>query len=58
MSKTIRCPRMFCDGVGIPAKTKGFNIGKAVVGNAIGFSLAGLVGGLVGAATGFNGKKK
>ena len=59
MAKEIKCPKMFCGGIGIPASRKqGFKVGKAVVGNAIGFGLAGPVGGLVGIATGFNGKKK
>lgn len=37
---------------------KNFKVGKAVVGNTVGFLVAGPLGGLVGAATGFNGKKK
>lgn len=59
MAKQIRCPGFFCDGIGIPAgQKKGFKVGKSIVGNAIGFGLAGPVGGLIGAATGFNGKKE
>ncbi len=59
MAKKIRCPRLFCDGVGIPAGSKkNFSVGKALVGNTIGFGLAGPVGGLVGAATGFNASRK
>lgn len=55
----IRCPKLLCNGTGVPASTKkNFSVGKAVVGNTVGFLAAGPVGGLVGAATGFNGKKK
>lgn len=59
MAKQIKCPRWTCDGVGIPAsQKKNFSVGKSIIGNAIGFCIAGPVGGMVGAATGFNGKKK
>lgn len=56
----IRCPKWSCGStnvVPVGAK-KNFKIGKAIVNNTIGFAVAGPVGGLVGAATGFNGKKK
>lgn len=56
----IRCPKWSCGScnvVPIGAK-KNFKMGKAIVNNTIGFAIAGPVGGLVGAATGFNGKKK
>ena len=57
MSKTIKCPRFGCDGVGVPADTKKkFSFGKAIVGNTVGFALGGSVGGIVGAATGVKGK--
>lgn len=59
MAKKIVCPSLFCDGIGIPvAQKKNFSVGKAVVGNTIGFAVGGIAGGLVGIATGFNGKKK
>ena len=58
MSKTIRCPRWTCDGVGIPVDTKKkFSVGKSLVGNTVGFALGGPVGGIVGAATGSGGKR-
>ncbi len=57
MSKTVKCPKWGCDGVGIPADTKKkFSLGKCLVGNTVGFALGGPVGGMVGAATGINGK--
>lgn len=59
MSKKIKCPKWGCNGIGIPASQRqGFSVGKAIVGNTIGFAVAGPLGGVVGAATGFNGKKK
>lgn len=58
MAKKILCPSFFCNGVGVPVSQNGFKVGKSIINNAIGFGLAGPIGGLVGAATGFNGKKK
>lgn len=60
MAKTIRCPKWSCGSTEVaPVNTKKkFSVGKAVVGNTVGFALGGPVGGLIGAATGFNGKKK
>jgi len=60
MAKKIRCPAWGCGSTEVApvGAKKNFNVGKAVVNNTIGFALAGPVGGLVGAATGFNGKKK
>lgn len=59
MGRAIKCPRMFCDGVGMPAATKnGFSIGKAIVGNTIGGMIAGAPGAIIGMGAGFNGKKK
>lgn len=56
--KTIKCPSLFCDGVGMPVDTKKkFSFGKAIVGNTVGFALGGAVGGIVGAATGIGGKR-
>lgn len=56
MSKTVKCPRWGCDGVGIPVDTKKkFSFGKAIVGNTVG-GLFGPVGAIVGTATGINGK--
>ena len=56
--KPIKCPSLFCDGVGIPVDTKKkFSFGKAIVGNTVGFALGGAVGGIVGAATGIGGKR-
>ena len=54
----IKCPGWTCgstDVVPIDTKKK-FSVGKAVVGNTIGFIAAGPVGGVVGAATGIKGK--
>lgn len=37
MSKTVKCPKFGCDGVGIPVDTKKkFSFGKALVGNTVG----------------------
>ena len=37
MSKTVKCPKWGCDGVGIPVDTKKkFSFGKALVGNTVG----------------------
>ena len=56
MSKTIKCPKWGCDGVGIPVDTKKkFSFGKALVGNTVG-GLFGPVGAVVGTATGIKGK--
>jgi hypothetical protein len=50
MSKTVKCPKWGCDGVGIPVDTKKkFSFGKALVGNTVG-GLFGPVGAVVGAA--------
>jgi hypothetical protein len=55
--KSVKCPKWGCNGIGIPADTKKkFSVGKALVGNTVGFALAGPVGGIVGAATGIKGK--
>lgn len=55
----IKCPKMFCDGIGIPAaEKKSFSVGKAIVGNTVGGLIAGVPGAIIGTATGFNGKKK
>lgn len=36
MSKTVKCPKWGCDGVGIPVDTKKkFSFGKALVGNSV-----------------------
>lgn len=57
MSKTVRCPKWGCSGVGIPADTKKkFSFGKALVGNTVGAILGGPVGAVVGTATGIKGK--
>lgn len=54
----VKCPSLFCDGIGMPVDTKKkFSVGKALVGNTIGFALGGAVGGVVGAMTGVNGKR-
>lgn len=60
MAKVIRCPKWGCGSKEVAplGAKKNFNVGKAVVGNTVGFFLGGPVGGIVGAATGFNGKKK
>lgn len=59
MGKIIRCPRLFCDGIGVPVVAKeGFSIGKAIVGNTIGGIVAGVPGALIGTAAGLNAKAK
>lgn len=52
----VKCPR--CRSLNFsPVDTKKkFSIGKALVGNTVGFLTFGPVGGVVGAATGINGK--
>jgi len=59
MAQKIRCPHLLCGSKNVvPVTTKKhFSVGKAVVGNTVGFALGGVAGGLIGAATGFNGKK-
>ena len=54
--KGLYCPK--CKNYNIiPIDTKKkFSIGKAVVGNTVGFLMGGPIGGVVGAATGINGK--
>lgn len=57
MSKTIRCPKWGCNGVGIPADTKKkFSVGKALVGNTVGGLVFGPLGAVVGTANGIHGK--
>ena len=57
MSKAVKCPRLGCNGVGIPIDTeKKFSFGKAIVGNTVGLALGDPVGGIAGAATGIKGK--
>ncbi len=56
-AKKIKCPRMGCDGVGIPVDTKKkFSLGKAAVGGVVGGTLLGPPGALIGGMTGVNGK--
>lgn len=56
MAKRICCPK--CKSTSImPIDTKKkFSVGKSLVGNTVGFLVAGPLGGIVGAATGINGK--
>lgn len=56
----IKCPKWSCGSTNVVpiGSKKNFKMGKAIVNNTIGFAIAGPVGGLVGAATGFNGSKK
>lgn len=56
----IRCPKWTCGSTNVIPITakKNFKAGKGLVGGIIGASIAGPVGGLVGAGTWFNGKKK
>lgn len=59
MGKKIKCPKMFCNGTGIPANVKkGYKTGKGVINGTIGFAAGGVLGLGVGAMTGLNGKKK
>lgn len=56
MSKVVRCPKMFCDGVGIPVDTKKkFSLTKAAAGNIVGGFL-GPAGAIAGTFMGVNGK--
>ncbi len=56
-AKKIKCPRMGCDGIGIPVDTKKkFSFGKAAVGNVVGGALLGPVGAVAGTMTGVKGK--
>ena len=57
MSKTVKCPKWGCDGVGVPVDTKKkFSFTKAIIGNTVGGVLGGPVGAIVGAGTGIKGK--
>ena len=57
MSKTVKCPKLGCDGIGIPVDTKKkFSFSKAIIGNTVGGLLGGPLGAIVGAGTGINGK--
>lgn len=52
----IKCPKCGSNSV-VPIDTKKkFSVGKSLVGNTIGFAVAGPVGAIVGAATGIKGK--
>ena len=55
----IRCPRITCRSTECTplAEKKKYGLGKGVLGGAAGTIIAGPVGGVIGAATGFNGKK-
>lgn len=56
MLGTVRCPRLGCNGVGMPVDTKKkFSWGKAIVGSAVG-AVFGPAGEIIGAATGVKGK--
>lgn len=55
----VRCPKITCrstDCTPITEKKK-YSVGKGIVGGAIGTLAAGPVFGIVGAASGLNGKK-
>lgn len=56
----IKCPNILCRSTNVVpvSSKKNFKNGKGLVGGAIGTALLGPVGGAVGVATGFNGKKK
>ena len=56
----IRCPRMFCRSRDCTplADKKRYSVGKGIVGATAGTLIAGPVFGVVGAATGLNGKRK
>lgn len=56
----VKCSNIFCrstDVVPVSSK-KNFKKGKGLIGGAAGAALLGPIGGAVGVATGFNGKKK
>jgi len=56
MSKTAKCPKWGCNGIGMPIDTKKkFSWGKAIVGSTVGLAF-GPVGEIIGAATGIKGK--
>ena len=56
MSKTIKCPKWGCSGIGIPVDTKKkFSFSKALVGNTIG-AIFGPVTAAIGMANGIHGK--
>lgn len=61
MAKKIKCPKMFCDGIGMPIETKKkFSVGKSIVGNTVGglFGPAGAIAGTMMGVNGKNGKTK
>ena len=57
MSRNVKCPRLGCNGVGLPVDTKKkFSLTKSIIGNAVGGVLAGPTGAIIGAGIGINGK--
>lgn len=63
MSKVVRCPSIFCDGIGMPVDTKKkFSLGKAFTGSLIGAAVGGPIGSAIGGTMngikGKNGKTK
>lgn len=62
MSK-IKCPRLGCDGVGMPADTKKkFSVGRTITGVLLGYAVGGPIGSAIGGTMngikGKNGKTK
>ncbi len=57
---TIRCPRWSCRSTDCVPVTQGkkYKTGRGLAGAAVGHALFGPVGALVGAGTGFNGRRK
>ena len=56
----IKCPRLSCRSNNcVPvAQNKKYKVGKGVAGAVIGGAILGPAGSLIGAGTGFNGKRK
>lgn len=59
MAKKIKCPALFCGGIGVPVgANKNYKAGKGLLLGAVGSVAIGPAGAIAGLASGFNGKKK
>ena len=57
MAKKVKCPKCKCVNCTPLTDKKKFSVGKGLVGGAVGAAFLGPIG-LIGAASGLNGKKK
>ena len=56
----IHCPSLFCGSTNVVpvSQSKKYKVSKGLIGAAVGSALLGPIGGVVGAGTGLNGKRK